>query len=404
MSSARMLALLLAALVWPTAAAQAQVVPEDLGPAPASKVAEERNQQLRALRNSPRFNLSSSAGDRLAGPDPGYRIGPDDLLEISVFEAPELNRTIRVSSVGEFSLPPLGEVRAEGLSPRELEVVLQELLRRSFLNDPHVGVFVREMKSHPVSVFGAVRAPGVYQISGVRSLVEILSMAGGLADDAGDTVVVIRAKYANPGDGPAPGQSEVADQESPETPETPEWMLSEHMETGPGSDGESSVSDAESSDPVQDGRKVTRDAGIAVDLKQLLESADPRSNIGIYPGDIVKVARAGIIYVVGEVKRSGGFMLRSNEKISLLQAIAMAEGLTVTAAKNKAVIIRRDGSGGREEIPIRLGKLLKGKGVDPMLEENDIVFVPNNTGKAVLLKGIEEIVRTVSGFLIFSAR
>ena len=400
MSSARMLALLLAALVWPAATAQAQVAPEDLGPAPASKVAEKRNQQLRALQSSPRFNLSNSAGDRLAGPDPGYRIGPDDLLEISVFEAPELNRTIRVSSVGEFSLPPLGEVRAEGLSPRELEVVLQELLRRSFLKDPHVGVFVREMKSHPVSVFGAVRAPGVYQISGVRSLVEILSMAGGLADDAGDTVVVIRAKYANPGEGTDPAQVEVVDQESPQTPE---WMLSEHMETGSGSDGKPSVSDAESADAIQDGREVARDMGIAVDLKQLLESGDPSSNIGIYPGDIVKVARAGIIYVVGEVKRSGGFMLRSNENISLLQAIAMAEGLTTTAAKNKAVIIRRDASGGREEIPIRLGKLLKGKGEDPMLKENDIVFIPNNTGKAVLIKGIEEIVRTVSGFIIFSA-
>src|SRR5713226_4737085 len=102
-----------------------------------------------------------------------YRVGPEDLLEINVFEAPEMNRALRVAAGGEISLPLLGVVHAAGLTPRELEFVLQELLRHSYIKDPHVGVFVREMQSHAVSVFGAVRKPGVYQIRGARSLVEV---------------------------------------------------------------------------------------------------------------------------------------------------------------------------------------------------------------------------------------
>ena len=99
-----------------------------------------------------------------------YRIGPEDVLNINVFEAQELNREVRVSAGGEISLPLLGSVRAAGLTPRELEFVLQELLHRTYMKDPHVSVFVREMQSHPVSVMGAVRRPGVFQIRGSKTL------------------------------------------------------------------------------------------------------------------------------------------------------------------------------------------------------------------------------------------
>ncbi|PYT38621.1 MAG: hypothetical protein DMG47_22795 [Acidobacteria bacterium] len=121
-----------------------------------------------------------------------YRIGPEDVLNINVFEAQELNREVRVSAGGEISLPLLGSVRAAGLTPRELEFVLQELLHRTYMKDPHVSVFVREMQSHPVSVMGAVRRPGVFQIRGSKTLLEVLSLAEGLADDAGETVIILR--------------------------------------------------------------------------------------------------------------------------------------------------------------------------------------------------------------------
>src|SRR6266699_6300218 len=126
-----------------------------------------------------------------------YRIGSEDVLNINVFEAQELNREVRVSASGEISLPLLGSVRAAGLTPRELEKSLEQLLRQKYMKDPHVGVFVREMQSHAVSVMGAVRKPGTFQISGSKTLLEILSLAEGLADDAGEEVTILRGAAQN---------------------------------------------------------------------------------------------------------------------------------------------------------------------------------------------------------------
>ena len=133
----------------------------------------------------------------LAGQD--YRIGHEDLLEITVFEAPEFNSVVRVSARGDVSMPMLGAVHVAGLSPADLESALADLLRRTYMNDPHVGVIVKEMQSHPVSIPGAVKKPGMFQIRGAKTLLVILSMAEGLADDAGDTVLVMHdADMAGP--------------------------------------------------------------------------------------------------------------------------------------------------------------------------------------------------------------
>src|SRR6184192_2074322 len=148
------------------------------------QTSKEWNQHLQKL-------LDANSAALAAGPQ-DYRIGFDDVLDISVFEAQELNREVRVSSAGDISLPLLESVYAAGLTPRELELVLEELLRRTFMKDPHVSVFVREMQSHPVSVLGAVRKPGVFQVRGSKTLLEILSLAEGLADDAGETVIILR--------------------------------------------------------------------------------------------------------------------------------------------------------------------------------------------------------------------
>ena len=121
-----------------------------------------------------------------------YRIGPEDLLDITVFEAPELNCSSRVSAGGEISMPLIGVVKADGLTPRELETVINELLRRTYMKDPHVGIIVHEMQSHTVSVVGAVKNPGVFQVRGSKSLLEMISLAGGLEDDAGGALEVLR--------------------------------------------------------------------------------------------------------------------------------------------------------------------------------------------------------------------
>jgi len=137
-------------------------------------------------------------------------------------------------------------------------------------------------------------------------------------------------------------------------------------------------------------------------LKQLLESDDSRNNPLVHPGDIVKVTRAGVVYVIGEVRRPGGFTLKSNEKMSVLQALALSEGLTRTAAKGAARIMRTDQySGERKETPIDLGKILTGKAPDPILESKDIVFVPNSAAKTTMGRGAEAAAQLLTGLLIF---
>jgi len=343
---------LLVAFFFPRCAAPQTAPPPNAAvqtPATAREVTtDDYNQRLGQLKQSLGGPVATSTAE-------DYRIGPQDLLEISVFEAPELNRAVRVSASGEISIPLVGAVQASGLTPKALEFVLQELLRRTYMKDPHVSVFMKEMQSHPVSVFGAVKKPGVFQIDGPKSLVEVLSMAEGLAEDAGDTVIVMRGAALSGGQEPAPNSS------------SPEAKPSVPAANDPRASG----------DP-------TGGATVESSLKNLLESGDPRYNVTVYPGDVVKVARAGVVYVEGDVKKPGGFMLKTNENISVLQAVALAEGLTRTASGSHARIIRtNEATGARTEIPIDLNKILAGGLTDAMLRPNDIVFVPNSAGKSV---------------------
>jgi polysaccharide export outer membrane protein len=331
------------------------------------------NRRLKELMYSNPSPPSASAQE--------YHIGPDDLLSINVFEAQELNRDVRVSAGGEISLPLLGAVHAAGLTPREFEIVLQELLHRTYMKDPHVGVFVREVQSHPVSVMGAVKRPGVFQIRGNKTLLEVLSLAEGLADDAGDTVIILRgaALSAEPGT--------IEDH----------FPAEEHNSEEVHKDG-----DAKKLSAVPNDNATGSEVAVQVNLRDLLESADSRSNALVHPGDIVKVTRAGIVYVIGEVRRPGGFALKSNENISVLQALALSEGLTPTASKGGARIIHTNQqSGERKETPIDLGKILAGKAPDPVLESKDIVFVPNSASKHTLNRGAELAAQTLAGLLIF---
>lgn len=337
------------------------------------------NQNDRRLQRSAAMpqaaGRSSPAGD--------YRIGAEDLLDISVFEAPELNRTARVSAGGEISLPLLGRVRAAGLTPQELELVLQELLRQRYMKGPHVGVFVRELQSHAVSVIGAVRNPGVFQIRGAKTLVEVLSMAEGLADDAGDTVLVVRQGSAGTESASAAPCAESAN---------PAAAAS----NTPGTADESGRAPAATEGTLPGGNTIQ------IHLKSLLESEDPRYNVAVYPGDVVKVTRAGVVYVVGEVRKPGGFVLRSSEKITVLQALALAEGLTRTASKGRARIIRTDESTDtRQEIPIDLGKILGGKSADPLLQPKDILFVPGSLGRAALSRSLEAAALAITGVAVY---
>ena len=315
------------------------------------------NQRIAELvRESKAPDASSPHGD--------YQIGPEDLLEISVLEAPDLNRTVRVSDDGAISLALLGSIQAAGLSTRELQGDLQDRLRHTYMKDPQVSVFVQEMRSHPVSVFGAVEKPGVYQIRYAKTLVEVLSMAQGLANDAGDTVIVMR----HPGDTADPALASLLSTNST-------LATDRRSEIAMSAPGPSGLATGETSGTES----------MAINLKDLLDSSNPRSNVLVYPGDLVKVARAGIVYVVGQVHKPGGFLLKTNENISVLQAIALAEGVTPNAKGKEARIFLAGGSSeSPKEIAINLDKILAGKAPAPFLKPDDVLFVPNSAGKETL--------------------
>jgi polysaccharide export outer membrane protein len=304
-----------------------------------------------------------------------YLIGPDDVLQITVFEVPEISGEHRVSSRGELSLPLLpGKILAAGLTAAELETKLEESLRTSQLvNTPQVSVSVKEYRSHPITVVGAVRTPTVYQAVGHTSLLEVLARAGGLAEDAGSTVVITQRALPPLAGDPAAG-----------TATDPGAPASRMRDFGP-----------QGANPSSETRVIR--------LKDLLESGDPRFNVPVEGGDTVSVPRAGIVYVVGAVNRPGGFVLKDDrEEMSVLKALALAEDLKSSALRSKAVIVRKDSRTGQStEIPVDLSKILGAKGSDPVLQANDILFVPDSGGKRALRRAAEAALQITTGIVIF---
>ena len=279
-----------------------------------------------------------------------YIIDADDVLEVEVVDAPEFSRNYRVSPDGAITIPLLAApVRAEGLTLSQLSAVISDRLRSAQLvSRPSVVVSVKSSAAHAVAISGAVHAPQIYSIFGPTTLLDVISQAGGLAPDAGSTAIVTRGDASQ-----GPDQA----------------------------------------------RRTIR-----VDLHKLTSTGDPRLNVTIFPGDKVTVQRAGIVYVVGAVQRPGGFPLSNGrDKMTVLQAVALGEGLKPTALQKKAIIIRRGGQfpSGREQIPVNLSKILSGHSSDPGLEANDILFIPDSISKRVLQRGAEAAVQIATGVVIW---
>ena len=355
-----------------------------------------RYQQTTEDDNRRLVELNGSVSGEGPAPPSDYRIGADDLLDISVLEAAELDRTPRVTASGQISLAVVGTVRAAGLTTQELSAVIEEILRRNYIKDPHVNVQVREMQSHSVSVFGAVKKPGVFQIRGPKSVIEMLSMAEGLSEDAGDTVIVDRHTeihgFWSAKSAAAPPQETASSSVA--------GMDSDPNDTAASpADTSSQPATAQSGQPAADSGLLQT---VEIDLKKLLDSGDSRLDVPVYPGDVVKVTRAELVYVVGEVTRPGGFELKSNENISVLQAVALAQGLTHTSAAAHSKIIRTDpATGQRQEIPIDIKKVLAGRVADPLLTARDIVFVPNSVGRTAMYRSLDAIISVGTGLAVY---
>jgi polysaccharide biosynthesis/export protein len=156
------------------------------------------------------------------------------------------------------------------------------------------------------------------------------------------------------------------------------------------------TSEASAEEPGGGGASASAPEAITINLRALLESGDARHNVAIEPGDLVKVTQAGLVYVVGEVRRPGAFPLTRGPGLTVLQAIALGEGLGPNASKKRTIVIRTGRDGERVELPVDLGAVLSGRALDLALQPQDVVFVPNSTAKAVTLGIVDALVRTVT--------
>jgi polysaccharide biosynthesis/export protein len=288
-------------------------------------------------------------------------IGSGDLLHIDVFDIPELSRDVRVSDTGDISYPLIpGRIAVAGLTPFQLESKLEQLLlANGLVSHPQVSVFVKEQTSQPVTVVGAVGHPMVYQVLRPTTLLEVLTAAGGVSDDAGNIVIVTR-----------PERSDVTKEEPASATTNPE----------------------------------PKEQKITIPLQSLLESGDSVFNIQIYGGDTVTVPRAGIIYVLGMgVAAPGEYVLQDRgEQVTVLKALALARGLTTFAKANSAVIMRTNPqTGQRDTIPVELKKIEDRKADDVPMKSNDILYVPDSAGKKALARGSEAALGVGTGLAIY---
>jgi polysaccharide export outer membrane protein len=284
-----------------------------------------------------------------------YVLGPNDQISVHVLHLEEIgSQPIRIDMQGYINVALAGRIHAGGSTVESLENAIAERLK-SYLLNPTVSVSIVEYHSQPVSILGAVNKPGVHQLQGRLNLFEALSLADGLRSDAGDQIKITRRKEW----GALPLQGNVTDPT-----------------------GEYSIA--------------------SVSTKSVMEAANPEENIELKPNDVISVPKAKLVYIVGSVKRPGGFALNEKDTISVLQAISLAEGLEKTASAGKAVILRNAGgsSHGAEE-PINVQKILSGKLKDMQLHANDILFIPDSRVKAIAMRAAEALVQTGTGMAIY---
>ena len=264
---------------------------------------------------------SQRAGANTANAAAPLFIGPGDELEVTVYGAPDLSSHARVENDGNILLPLVGFVSVAGETSSQAGRKIEDSLREARLvKNPRVSVYVKEYGSSSISVAGQVSKPGIYPAIGPHRLFDILQAAGGVSEKAGDTVTV-------------------SHRDDPDHPITV---------------------------------KLSKDPG---------EMA--RSNIDLQPGDTVVVPEAGVVYVLGEVNRPGGYVMNASGGVTVLQVVAAAAGPTRLASYGGVKIIRRTPTG-LVELPVPLKPLLHAKVADFPLQAGDILFVPSSKAKAAL--------------------
>lgn len=241
------------------------------------------------------FNEQLFASARMNSDPSDYLLGSGDLLQVKVFEAEDLNTTVRVSSRGQVTLPLLGAVSVKNLSAREAEQMIENLYRARYIKDPHVSIFVEEHFSGRVTLMGQFRNPGTYDYLSKQRLLDVMALGGGLGENAG-RVIQIRRYSGSP-----------------------------------------------------EGQSV-----FIVDLDQLIKAGRSELNIEINSGDVLFVPEAGVFFVDGAVRRPGAYHIK--HKTTIQEALLEAGGLAPYADKQSAILIRYMENGQRQTIELDLSK------------------------------------------------
>lgn len=254
----------------------------------------------------------------------GEQVGINDVVGVTVYDAPELSRSYRVDEQGNIRMPMLRQpIHAAGLLLPALENSITAALEDGgVMVSPIVTTSIVEYHSRPIIVVGAVHSPTTFQVTGPITLMDAITRAGGLAENAGAEILISRLP-TNGGDGSLP---------------------------------------------------LTR----RVTVNSLMDGTDPSANLNLAGGEIVRVPTAGRIYIVGDVKRPGPFMLtQGDSEISIMKALSIAGGLDSFASRT-AYIYRSDSDGHKSEIAVNVHKIMARKSPDVQLFANDMLYVPNS--------------------------
>jgi polysaccharide biosynthesis/export protein len=302
------------------------------------------------------FAVSCTATSVPAKSGDGYLLGPEDQLSIHVVDLEDVSdKPFRVDPSGFVDLPLAGRIHVSGLSLEQLRNTLAGRLEK-YITNPQITINVIEYRSQPVSVLGEVNNPGVHQLQGPKHLVDVISSAGGLKPDAGPRLNITREMRW--GVLPLPNAH---------TDTSGQYLVAE------------------------------------VSLDDITSGKHADQNIEVRADDVISVPRADLVYVVGEVKRSGGFSLNAADNISLVRALSLAEGLGAGAAPKKARILRASAGSisAAHEIPVDLQQILAGKAPDQVLYKNDVLFIPNNLSASAMKRAMEAAVQIATGVIIF---
>jgi len=345
-----------------------------------------------------------------------YVIGDGDLISIEVFDVKELSRDVRVSQTGTIGIPLVPvRLHVSGLTEVQAQQKIAEVLEADGLvSHPEVSVTVRERKSKPITVVGAVAHPLVFQADRQVTLLEVLAEAGGLANDAGDEVIITRQLQQmsfddseppaiGPGEAaaaksqPIKAESKPAGTAASQSASTPGGAAAEPPEL-PALSGSSEKSINAAAAPSASTAVDT----ITVNLYQLMEAGNIKNNILLQAGDVVTVPHAGIVYVLGAVGRPGGIVLANDrEQMNTLKILALAGGFTRTAKTDRAVVIRKDAQGHQHVVQLDLKKILDRKAEDVQLQPSDILYVPDSAAKQAFLKSLEFGIALGSGVALY---